>query len=75
METARRAVMLRALDIVGSREALAERLGVRPVVLDGWLSGGVPVPEAIFLRAVDIVQGSPAAPRSDAESHRKDRPT
>ena len=66
--------MLRALNIVGTRERLAERLEVRPVVLDGWLSGGVPVPEAIFLRAVDIVQGSPSAPSSDAESHPKHRP-
>ena len=56
MENARRAALMRALEIMGDRQSLADNLGVRPVVLDGWLAGGVPVPEGTFLRAVDIVQ-------------------
>ena len=56
MENARRAVLMRALEIMGNRQSLANSLGVRPVLLDGWLTGGVPVPEGAFLGAVDIIQ-------------------
>lgn len=56
MGNARQAVLLRALDILGNRERLCRAIGGRPVVLDGWLGGEVPIPEAAFLKAVDIIQ-------------------
>ena len=56
MGKARQAVLLRALDILGDREGLSRAIRVRPVVLDGWLSGEIPIPEAAFLKAADIVQ-------------------
>lgn len=63
MEPARRAILARALEIVGTRELLAKRFNVRPTVVDAWLSGATPIPEAVFLTAVDIVQ--PRLPDED----------
>lgn len=56
MESARRATLARALEIVGTRELLAKRFNVRPTVVDTWLSGSTPIPESVFLAAVDTLQ-------------------
>lgn len=48
-------ILQRALEIVGSREDLARLLQVRQVPLATWLNGVTPLPDDIFLRAVDIV--------------------
>jgi transcriptional regulator with XRE-family HTH domain len=48
-------VLLRALEIAGSREQLAKKLGVLPGQLRTWLSGSREVPDRVFLAAVDIV--------------------
>jgi DNA-binding transcriptional regulator YdaS (Cro superfamily) len=48
-------ILQRALEIVGSHEDLARLLQVRQVPLATWLGGVTPVPDDIFLRAVDIV--------------------
>jgi DNA-binding transcriptional regulator YdaS (Cro superfamily) len=49
------AVLARAAEMTGGREELARRLGVRPQLLDSWLAGATPIPEAVFLKAVDLV--------------------
>jgi hypothetical protein len=48
-------ILKRALEIVGSHEDLARRLNVRPIPLAKCLGGFAPVPDEIFLKAVDIV--------------------
>jgi hypothetical protein len=48
-------ILQRALQIVGSHEDLARRLKARPVQLATWLGGLAPVPDEVFLKAVDIV--------------------
>jgi DNA-binding transcriptional regulator YdaS (Cro superfamily) len=45
----------RACDIVGSRERLAERLGVEAHALEFWLAGRATPPERVFLAVVDLV--------------------
>lgn len=37
-------------------ERLRKRLNVAPAVLAAWLAGERPIPEAVFLSAVDILQ-------------------
>jgi hypothetical protein len=45
----------RAAEIAGGVEELSAQLGVRGDDLAYWLQGTKPVPQEIFLRAVDIV--------------------
>jgi hypothetical protein len=48
-------ILQRALQIVGSHEDLARRLNAREAQLATWLGGLSPVPDDVFLKAVDIV--------------------
>jgi hypothetical protein len=48
-------LITRACDIAGGRERLASRLGVEVHSLEFWLSGRATPPEAVFLKAVDLV--------------------
>lgn len=71
--TARR-VLARAAVLIGGVAALAERLELTHAELAACLTGAAPVPDALFLRAIDIVleelpapgraPGVPAAARS-----------
>ena len=45
----------RAAEIAGGVEQLGAQLGVRGDDLAYWLQGAKPVPQEIFLQAVDIV--------------------
>jgi hypothetical protein len=45
----------RALETLGSEEALAAALNVPPLELVRWLSGESNAPDEVFLRALDIV--------------------
>ena len=47
----------RALEFVGSRERLAARLAISHEELDDYLSGRRPIPNEVFLAALDIVAG------------------
>jgi hypothetical protein len=47
----------RALEILGSREELRRALWLTSAELDDYLGGKKPVPNAIFLAALDIVAG------------------
>jgi DNA-binding transcriptional regulator YdaS (Cro superfamily) len=60
----------RAAEIVGGEEALSMRLGVTPSHLALWIRAAGEMPDAVFLRAVDIVlehDVSQLASRSRAE--------
>lgn len=52
-----RAVLVKVVDKLGGIAAAAARLGVAPASLNRFLDGTVPVPvpDAVLLRAVDIV--------------------
>jgi hypothetical protein len=45
----------RACEKAGGIDPLARALGVRPEMLTEWLEGAAPVPQAIFLKAVDVL--------------------
>ena len=44
-----------AAEIVGGENALAQRLGVGPSLLAKFMTGSMPLPDTLLLRAVDIV--------------------
>jgi hypothetical protein len=45
-----------AAQVIGGIEGLGKRLAVSKAVLAGWLAEIAPVPESIFLKAVDLLQ-------------------
>jgi hypothetical protein len=47
--------LVRALSIVGDHERLRQRLDVSATQLDKWIQGLSRPPDAVFLRAVDII--------------------
>jgi DNA-binding transcriptional regulator YdaS (Cro superfamily) len=55
-----RSTMTYAVSIAGSEQRLAERLSVRPPTLVNWLAGIEPIPNDVFLLAVDIVLNATA---------------
>ena len=57
-------VLKRVVEIEGSEPALARRLKVRSSYLAVWLTGSEPIPEPVFLRAVDMILDE--APRVSA---------
>ena len=69
MSERRESVQMRALrraaEVAGGTEALARRLGVAHDVLLGWMEKAE-LPEAYFLRAVDILLEGPASARDKA---------
>lgn len=46
-----------ACEIAGGRQALADRLGIGEPLLSRFMNGTRPLPDSLFLRAVDIVLG------------------
>ena len=53
-ETTRR-LLSRAQQIAGGRAQLAERLGVSPQELDGWLAGTSKAPWPVVEKAIDLI--------------------
>jgi hypothetical protein len=53
--------------LAGSPAELAQRLSVDSPLLTSWLRGTEPIPEAIFLKLIDIVLG---ATKTDVERSR-----
>jgi hypothetical protein len=52
----------RALRVVGGPARLAEHLGVGEAQLMEWLAGRGKPPNAVYLRALDLVASGPFAP-------------
>ena len=59
----------RALRAMGSVQRLAEYLAVSPAQLEDWLRGRGTAPNAVYLRALDLVASGPFI-----SSHREDSP-
>ena len=57
-------VLRRVVTIEGSELAVARRLKVRSSYVSAWLTGSQPIPEAVFMQAVEIILDE--APRSAA---------
>jgi hypothetical protein len=74
VKNSRKRILARALQITGSREALAQRLNVDPAQLDMWLSGRVPVPERVLLGAVDIILPEGQTEPLDSPRRKPDQP-
>jgi hypothetical protein len=53
--TVGRSVLQRLERKVGGSNALAERLGVRPTLLRRFLAGTLEVPDAVLVRALDLL--------------------
>ena len=49
----------RAVEVVGSPEALAEALEVSPEIVDAWLLGQQAPPNEAYMRALDLVSQGP----------------
>ncbi|MBV9191534.1 MAG: response regulator [Betaproteobacteria bacterium] len=66
-------LLKRALTIKGSREKLADSLGVHPHDLALWLAGKGSPPEAVFERVLEVVLDERAAPSAapDADGRRR----
>jgi hypothetical protein len=64
-EKVRALALQRAIDAFGSSLALCAFLDITPAVLMAWISGEVPVPEATFLRLVDLALDGAVRPISD----------
>lgn len=54
----------RAAQVLGSKERLRARLGVKAHELEQWLSAGSEPPTEVFLAAVDILSGTPVVARA-----------
>lgn len=48
-----------ALEVVGDRKLLAIALSVAPSDLEAYLAGERPMPDQVFLDALDVVAGTP----------------
>lgn len=53
--------LVRALQVVGSKERLAIALDIELAELDGYLDG-VTLPHKVFIEALDIVANGPLSP-------------
>lgn len=67
--------LVRAAEVVGDMELLAEFLGVQPKQLALWMSGVVQTPVDVFLKVVDLLMGQRDAAPWDpgAPSHYEGR--
>ena len=50
----KRRILIRALGIVGDRDQLASRLGVRRAEVDAWLENAAELPDELYLKATDV---------------------
>lgn len=54
-----REVLHRAAELLGGRERLAWRLGVKPDELTRWMTGDVNPPAAVVFAALNLVERKP----------------
>ena len=58
-DTPKLRTLRRAVEVVGSPEALAEALDVSPEMISAWLLGQQGLPNDAYLRALDVVSQGP----------------
>jgi hypothetical protein len=58
-ENAKRKILELALKQAGGLAKLAEQLALRESVLRHYVDGGLAVPDALYLRLLDLVQARP----------------
>ena len=63
-----RLVLARAAALLGGADRLAGRLNLTQRELSDFLTGGAPVPDALFLAALDIVLEDLPDPRAPARA-------
>jgi hypothetical protein len=61
-QNAGREVMVRLVRKLGSVELAAARLGIRPGLVQRFTDGLVKVPDAVLLKALDLMTGSGETP-------------
>jgi hypothetical protein len=66
MATVRAQTLRRAAEIAGGLSRLSAHLRVPERALEVWLTGTQPIPEEVFLRAVDIVTANQINEITDA---------
>jgi hypothetical protein len=64
MSTTYRSVLAKALERMGNRRNLAIALGTTVPTLAAYLENRRPIPEDVFLKAVDLLAEPPPAPGS-----------
>jgi hypothetical protein len=52
----------KAVNLIGSRTNLAERIGIKIEDLEEWLAGTRRLPREVFLRVVDVILDELPAP-------------
>ena len=55
-------LVARAALRAGGIDALARRIGIKPRLLKRYLAGTEPLPDSLFLRIVDVIEGPQAEP-------------
>jgi transcriptional regulator with XRE-family HTH domain len=60
-----------AAKTLGGVQALAERLGVEPPILERWMAGEAVPPYDVFLKALEIVAGGPRLDPDRREAARR----
>jgi hypothetical protein len=74
MPTTKLRVLMAAGEAVGGTDALAARLGISPAMMRKYMSGGLQLPDLLFLRAVDcIVPDAAGVAATGLESRSADR--
>jgi DNA-binding transcriptional regulator YdaS (Cro superfamily) len=63
-----------ALEIVGGSEALARHLGIEDALLATYLADRRPLPDALLLRAVDLIIAERHAPAPVTATRPSDAP-
>ncbi|HUQ73306.1 MAG TPA: YdaS family helix-turn-helix protein [Burkholderiales bacterium] len=56
----------KAVELMGTRDALAERLGVKVEDVEAWISGVRRPVREVFLRVVDLILDEIPAPRDSS---------
>lgn len=69
-DTVRSRAVAKAVQVLGSEEALATRLGLTPGTIKLLMAGRLPVPQQLFLKVVDIISGDDRPSNGNSKQHR-----
>jgi hypothetical protein len=65
MDETSRKMIQDAVDAAGGEQNLADHLYVTPMLLQAYRDGRRPMPESLFLRALDLLHQDPPATQAD----------